>query len=166
MYRSATAILVAAAVLCGCSSGNSGSGGSAAPSGNGIFSLQSQSAAPGGEARVSLRPSDTAGSIVTVISELDYDTAQMQMKKCELSASNASTGKALQVAEPSPGVVRAVLAGDLAPVPLGADLITCTFAVPSNAAKGTVAVHAHGEVSDTTFEDRSFTVEGTVVIGD
>jgi hypothetical protein len=150
--------LAALALLAGCSSGEKTTSQS---TGQGVFALQSQPAAPG-EARVSLRALPNAGPIVTVISEFNYDPA-LHMKACELNAAIGDGGKALHVAEPSPGVLRAVVAGTLDALPQAGDVFTCTFS--ASGSSGPVTIRAHGEVSDATFVDRTFATEATVNVG-
>jgi hypothetical protein len=161
MDRRIVICLATMALLAACSSGENSTSQS---TGQGAFALQSQPAAPG-EARVSLRALAAAGPIVTVISELDYDPARLHMKGCELNAAigDGKTGKALHVAEPSPGVLRAVVAGTLDSLPPTGDIFTCTFT--GSGSSGPVTVRAHGEVSDTTFTDRTFVAEGSVNVG-
>jgi hypothetical protein len=153
--------LAALALLAACSSGEKST--SQNPE-QGVFALQSQPAAAG-EARVSLRTLAAAGPIVTVISEFNYDPARLHMKTCDLNPAigDGKTGKALNVAEPSPGVLRAVVAGTLDALPQTGDVFTCTFSASGSSSP--VTIRAHGEVSDTTFEDRTFATEGTVNIG-
>jgi hypothetical protein len=152
--------VAALALVAACSSGENRTSQSA---GEGMFALQSQAAAAG-EARVSLRALATGGSIVTVISELNYDPTRLRMKACQLSPAlgGGNGGKTLYVAEPSPGVLRAVVAGTLDALPEPGDVFTCTF---SASGSSPVTVRAHGEVSDTTFQDRTFAAEGTVNVG-
>jgi hypothetical protein len=153
--------LAALALLVACSSGEKSTSQNTE---QGMFALQSQPAAPG-EARVSLRALPSAGPIVTVISELNYDPARLRMKACELNAAigDGNNGKSLHVAEPSPGVLRAVVAGTLDALPQTGDVFTCTFS--ASGSSGSVTVRAHGEVSDTTFVDRTFATEATVNVG-
>jgi hypothetical protein len=131
----------------------------------GGFALQSQSAPAAGERRVTLRALSTAGTIITVVGQLNYDTTRLTMKGCEVSSAGAAAGKQLNVAEPSPGLVRTVVVGGLQALPEGSDVLTCTFAPAPGAPAGPVTVRAEGNVSDMSFVDRPFVAEGTVDVG-
>jgi hypothetical protein len=131
----------------------------------GGFALQAQSAPGAGEQRVTLRALSTAGTIITVVGQLNYDTTRLTMKGCEVSSAGAAAGKQLNVAEPSPGLVRTVVVGGLQPLPDGSDVLTCTFAPAPGAPAGPVTVRAEGNVSDMSFVDRPFVAEGTVDVG-
>lgn len=150
-----------ATMLAACSSSqNSG----APQSQQGIVALQQSTSADGGT-RVSVRSLPTAGTIVTMVGQLRYDASQLQMKSCELNpqiGDGTPAGKALQFAEPSPGLISAVVVGGLEPLPQSTELFSCTFAAASGASSGPVTVHADGNVSDTTFEDREFVAEATI----
>ncbi len=163
MDRRTLVIIVSMLALAACSGGSNGSA-SAPQTQQGIFALQSQ-AASAGEAKVSLHTLSSAGTIVTVVSEFNYDAQRLHMKNCQLNPAigDGQTGKALHVAEPSPGVLRAVVAGNLDAIPQPGDVFTCTFSVSGSA--GPVTVQAHGEVSDTTFEDRTFTTQTSINVG-
>ena len=159
--RRAHTLFVLVALLAACSRAANQSQPSTLPS---ELALQAQPAAPGHDTRVSLHAASTAGPIVTLVGELNYDTQRLAMKSCAIDE-KTSAGKALHVAEPVPGTVRAVLAGTLDPLPPAAELLVCTFAVAADAPDGPTTVRAHGEVADTTFEDRPFTTEQIVQIG-
>lgn len=156
-------MLAMVTLLAACS--NSGNAPVSQPSQQGGFALQAQSAPGAGEQRVTLRALPTAGTIITVVGQLKYDTTRLTMKGCEVSSAGAAAGKALNVAEPSPGLVRAVVVGGLKELPDGSDVLTCTFASAPGAPPGPVTVRAEGNVSDMSFVDRPFVAEGTVNIG-
>lgn len=118
-------------------------------------------AATQGETSVSLKSLASAGPIVTLVGEINYDTAQLRMKECRTDGDRA--GKTLHVKESVPGTVRAVLAGSLDPLPPSSEVMTCTFQVTGRS--GQTVVRAHGEVADTTYVDRPFALEQTVRIG-
>jgi hypothetical protein len=140
-----------------------------------IFALEAEGGPPGGEARVRLRSLPTSGTIVTVIGELHYDPERLRLKHCDLNPiiPHRQTSpdrelldtKALYVSEPTPGVLRALVAGGVDPLPPTSELFTCTFGVRVDAPHGPVEVSAHGDVSSPTFDDRNFAAAGEVIIG-
>jgi hypothetical protein len=168
MDRRLVGVLVAGlTALAACSSGSTSTS-SGQKTGQGIFALRAQPAAPGGETQVALHTLDSAGSVVTVISEFDYDAGQLQLKGCVLNpviANAKPNPKALNFAEPSPGVLRAVVAGSLEPLPQASDVFTCTFAVAAGAPSGALNIQAHGDVSNASFEDRTFATNAAVTVG-
>jgi len=120
-----------------------------------------------GDVRVTLRALDSAGPVVTIISQLEYDSARLKMTRCGLNpdiGTGSTTAKVLHVAEPVPGLVRAVVAGTLQALPQAADVLACDFAVRPHAPAGPTTVRAHGDVADNSFADRSFSAEKTIVI--
>jgi hypothetical protein len=128
---------------------------------SGVFALEAEPAASGGEAEVRLPALSDAGSIVTVVGRLTYDPSQLEVKDCRLTAT--APGKSLHWGKPSPGVVSAVVAGDMTNLPAPGDVIACSFAVAGK--KGTTAsVGAEGEVADGNLVDRRFSAAGTVDI--
>lgn len=131
----------------------------------GGFALQTQAAPGTGEQRVTLRALPAAGTIITVVGQLNYDTTRLMMKGCAVSSAGAAAGKQLTVAEPSPGIVRAVVAGGLKELPEGSDVLTCTFAPAPGAPAGAATIHAEGNVADMSFVDRPFAADGTVNVG-
>jgi hypothetical protein len=154
-------VLASFALLAACSSG----GGTSAPQAQqGVFGVKAASAAPGGEARVALHTLPSAGSVVTVVGELDYDTSRLRATGCTVNDA-AAAGKSLSFAEPSPGMLRTVVVGNLEAIATSSDLLTCTFSVAADAPHGPTVVRVHGDVSDAKFEERPFSVEGTVMIG-
>jgi hypothetical protein len=157
-------MLAIVTLLAACSSNSGNAPVSPAPQ-QGAFALQAQSAPGSGEQRVTLHALSTAGTIITVVGQLNYDTTRLTMKGCEVSSAGAAAGKQLNVAEPRPGIVRAVVVGGLQPLPDGSDVLTCTFAPAPGAPAGPVTVHAEGNVSDMSFVDRPFVAEGTVNVG-
>ncbi|MFI5394452.1 MAG: hypothetical protein ACHQ9S_02865 [Candidatus Binatia bacterium] len=156
-------MLAIVTLLAACS--NSGNAPVSQPAQQGAFALQSQSVPGAGEQRVTLHALSTAGTIITVVGQLNYDTTRLTMKGCEVSSAGAAAGKQLNVAEPRPGLVRAVVVGGLQPLPDGSDVLTCTFAPAPGAPAGPVPVHAEGNVSDMSFVARPFVAEGTVDVG-
>ncbi len=131
-----------------------------------VFALQAEDTARD-DVRVTLHSLPTSGPVVTIISELNYDAARLKMKSCGINpqiGDGTEAAKVLHVAEPAPGLVRAVVAGTLAELPQAADVLTCDFAVQPDAPAGPTTVRVHGQVADTTFEDRSFSAEKTIVI--
>jgi hypothetical protein len=151
-------LFVLAGSLAACSSSTPGTSSSQSQSDG--FSLQAQGAGRGGEARVSLKAE--GGTAVTIISEINYDTHALSFKQCSVAAAG---GKTLTVGQPSPGRVRAVLAGDLQPLAPGSEVLSCAFSVSSDAAVGTTDVKINGEMSDASFTNHAFSVGGTVQIG-
>ena len=131
-----------------------------------VFALQAENTS-GDAVRVTLHSLPTSGPVVTIISELDYDTARLKVKRCGINpqiGDGTASAKVLHFAEPEPGVVRTVVAGTLAELPQAADVLACDFAVQPNAPAGQTIVRVHGQVADMTFEDRSFAAEKTIVI--
>lgn len=131
-----------------------------------VFALQAADTA-GRDVRVTLHSLPTSGPVVTIITELDYDSARLKMKSCGINpeiGEGSQSAKVLHMAEPAPGLVRAVVAGTLAELPQAADVLACDFAVQPDAPAGPTTVRVHGQVADTTFEDRSFSAEKTIVI--
>ena len=131
-----------------------------------LFALQAEDTS-GDDVRVTLHSLPTSGPVVTIISELNYDTARLKVKRCGINpkiGDGTETAKVLHFAEPEPGVVRTVVAGTLAELPQAADVLACDFAVQPNAPAGPTIVRVHGQVADTTFEDRDFSAEKTIVI--
>jgi hypothetical protein len=130
----------------------------------GGFALQSESA--GGEAQVTLRSLATAGTVITLVGQLKYDTARLRLKDCAAGREiGPAAGKTLYFKEPIPGVVSAVVEGGLQALPPTTDVLTCTFAAAAGAPGGPATVHAEGNVSDTSFKDRPFVAEATVDVG-
>jgi hypothetical protein len=131
-----------------------------------LFALHADDTS-GDDVRVTLHSLPTSGPVVTIISELDYDSARLKMKQCGINpqiGDGTQTAKVLHFAEPKPGVVRTVVAGTLAELPQAADVLACDFAVQPNAPAGPTIVRVHGQVADMTFEDRDFSAEKTIVI--
>lgn len=155
-------LLAIVAVLAGCSGG--GSSPQAAPQAQGPFALQSQSSGAG-ETRVTLHAAQTAGTIVTLVGQLTYDTSRLSVKGCEIGSGPSGAGKSLSFAEPVPGTVRTVVQGGLQPLPAATDILSCTFAAAPGAPAGPATVHAEGTVADTSLADRSFSADGTVKTG-
>lgn len=132
----------------------------------GGFALQSESAS--GAARVTLHALPAAGTIVTLIGQLNYDTSRLTMTSCEISGqigAGTAAGKTLHFKEPAPGVIRAVVEGGLQALPPAADVLTCTFAAAPGAPAGPVTVRAQGNVADMSLKDRPFVAEATVDVG-
>lgn len=151
-------ICAMACVAAGCSSG----GGGGVSTGSGGFALQTRAARAGGETTVGLRADAAAGTVVTLIGNLRYDRDRLQVKDCTLT--DMGSGKDLTWAEPSPGLVSAVVVGGLQPLPADAEVFSCRFAVNAGAGGKAAAIRAEGEVSDTTLVDRPFAVEARVAI--
>jgi hypothetical protein len=131
-----------------------------------VFALQAEDTSADA-VRVTLHSLPTSGPVVTIISELNYDSARLKMKQCGINpqiGDGTETAKVLHFAEPQPGLVRTVVAGTLAELPQAADVLACDFAVQPNAPAGPTIVRVHGQVADMTFEDRSFAAEKTIVI--
>jgi hypothetical protein len=128
----------------------------------GIFGIQAESSSPG-EAQVRVRSLPTAGTVVTVVSQLRYDPARLKVKDCAIGA-GASVGKQLQWAEPQAGLVTAVVAGGLQPLPPESELMSCTFSVVRGAPKGAASVSVRGDVAEKPYEERPFSADSTVVI--
>jgi len=131
-----------------------------------VFALQAADTASD-DVRVTLHSLPTAGPVVTIITEMDYDTDRLKMKSCDINpqiGERSAPAKVLHLAEPAPGLVRAVVAGSLAELPQAADVLACDFAVLPNAPDGPTTLRVHGQVADMTFEDRSFSAEKTIVI--
>jgi hypothetical protein len=132
----------------------------------GGFALQSESVSGG--ARVTLHALPAAGTIVTLIGQLNYDPSRLTMTNCEIAGqvgAGTAAGKALHFKEAAPGVIRAVVEGGLQALPAGSDVLTCTFTAAPGAPSGPATVHAQGDVSDTGLVDRRFTAETTVTVG-
>lgn len=130
----------------------------------GIFALRSEPLG-NGETQVALHSLSTAGTIITVVSQIDYDTKRLSMRGCEIGQSigaGTAAGKTLHFAEPTPGIVRAVIEGGLQALPPMADVLTCTFATAPGTPPGPVMLQAHGNVADMSFVDRGFAAEATV----
>jgi len=131
-----------------------------------VFALEGADTA-GGDVHLTLHALPTAGPVVTIIGELNYDSARLKMTRCGISpeiGAGSKSAKVLHLAEPAPGLVRAVVAGTLEDLPQAADVLACDFAVQPNAPAGPTVVRVRGQVADTTFEDRSFAAEKTIVI--
>lgn len=131
-----------------------------------VFALQAENTSHD-DVRVTLHSLPTSGPVVTIITQLDYDTARLKMKDCGINPAigeGTASAKVLHLAEPVPGTVRAVVAGTLAELPQAADVLACNFAVQPGAPAGPTTLRVHGAVADTTFEDRSFATEKTIVI--
>ncbi len=122
--------------------------------------LITQNPAPG-QVRVTLHSLTTAGPIVTVIGEINYDPTRLQWQDC--ASDGQSAGKDLHVREAAPGTLRLVLAGSLTPLPANSEVAACVFAVIGKN-RTPVTIRAHGEVADTTFADRPFDLTQTVAI--
>ncbi len=164
MRKSITCLALVIAVA-GCSSGGGGSSPSSAPQPQqGPLALQSQSTGSG-ETQVTLQARADAGTIVTLVGQLDYDVSRLSVKGCTLGSGPSNAGKSLSFAEPVPGVVRTIVQGGLQPLPEGSDILSCTFAAVAGAPTGDATVHAHGTVADTTLADRSFSSDSTVKVG-
>ncbi|MFQ5668142.1 MAG: hypothetical protein ACE5I7_17140 [Candidatus Binatia bacterium] len=165
--RARSSVIAVVAILAGCSNGGIGSGAAVRPE-QGVLAVQARGAAPGAEAQVQLKVLPGAGPIVTIVSELNYDPTRLTMQRCSIDptiGAGTAAGKSLHVAEPTPGVIRTVVEGGLAALPAESGVLHCAFTVAPQAGAGPTAVRVHGEVADTTFEDRAFSAEGTVVIG-
>ena len=131
-----------------------------------LFALEGTESSAG-DVHVTLHSLPTSGPVVTIIGELNYDSARLKMTNCGINpdiGEGSKTAKVLHLAEPSPGLIRAVIAGTLEELPKAADVLACDFAVQPNAPTGPTIVRVHGQVADTTFEDRSFSAEKTIVI--
>lgn len=163
MRKSKMLVSVAAmALLIGCQSGGNSQGQNPQSA---QFALRTSSA--GGEAGVTLH-SAAAGPYVTLIGELTYDASQLTFKDCVLSAGISKTsgvGNTLNVFQPAPGRVRAVVVGGLEPLPQATDWFTCRFDVAAGSPRGTAAVSLRGNVADTNYVDQIFTADGSVKIG-
>lgn len=159
-------LLAIVALLAGCS------GGGNAPvqqsqTQQGGFALQSAAAA-GGATRVTLHAQSSAGTIITLVGQLTYDTSRLKVQGCEIGkdvGSGTAAGKALHFAEPVPGTVRTVVEGGLQPLPPNTDVLTCTFAPVPGAPAGAAAIRAEGNVADMSYVDRPFAADGTVKVG-
>jgi hypothetical protein len=154
--------VAAMALLIGCQSGGNNQGQNPQSAG---FALQTSSA--GGKASVTLR-SSAGGPYGTLIGELTYDASQLTFKDCVLSASisdSSGVGNTLNVFQPAPGRVRAVMVGGLEPLPQATDWFTCRFDVAAGSPRGTAAVSLRGNVADTNYVDEIFTADGSVKIG-
>ena len=161
--KKSVGLVAIVAVLAGCSGG--GSSPPAAPQTQpGPFALQAQSAG-GGDTRVTLHASSAAGTIITLVGQLSYDTSRLNIKGCEIASAASTAGKSLHFAEPVPGIVRTVVEGGLQPLPEATDVLTCTFTQAPGAPAGQASVHAQGNVSDMSFTDRPFAADGTVQVG-
>ena len=156
-------MLAIVAVLAACSGNGNTAVQQAAPQ-QGAFALQAQST--GGGAQVTLRSLATAGTVITLVGQLKYDTARLQLTDCAAGPEiGAAAGKTLHFKEPVPGVVRTVVEGGMQPLPPTTDVLTCTFAAVAGAPSGPASVRAEGNVADMSFVDRPFTAEATVTIG-
>lgn len=159
--------VAAMALLVGCQSGGGNSPAGSAQTSSSQFALRTSSAPAGGEARVTLH-SAAAGPYVTLIGELTYDANRLTFKDCTLGSdvhTSSGVGNTLNVFQPSPGLVRAVVAGGLEPLPQATDWFTCRFDVAAGSPRGTAAVSLRGNVADTNFTDETFTVDGSVTVG-
>jgi hypothetical protein len=159
-------LLAIVTVLAACSQSENTAVQPASQPQQGGFALQSEST--GGAAQVTLSASAAAGTIVTLIGQLNYDTSRLTMQNCEIGAdigAGTAAGKTLYFKEPTPGVIRAVVAGGLQALPPAADVLTCTFAAAPGAPAGPVTVRAQGNVADMSLKDRPFVAEATVDVG-
>ncbi len=119
----------------------------------------------GGKTRVTLRSVATAEAIITLVGQLNYDPSRLSLKGCEIGreiGAGTASGKALHVAEPTLGIVRAVIEGGLRSLPPNVELMICTFAAVPGAPSGPVTVHAEGSVADLSFVDRLFVLNAIV----
>jgi hypothetical protein len=131
-----------------------------------VFALQAADTAHDA-VHVTMRSLPTSGPVVTIITQLDYDSARLKMKSCDISpeiGAGSKAAKVLHLAEPQPGLVRAVVAGTLEELPKAGDVLACDFTVQPNAPAGPTTLRIHGDVADMTFEDRAFSTEKTIVI--
>src|SRR5512139_523407 len=155
-------MLAMVALLAGCS-GNGSAPVQQSPTQQGAFAIRSASA-NGGTTRVTLHADSTAGTIITLVGQLKYDTSRLKVQGCEIGTgigAGTTAGKTLHFAEPAPGVVRTVVEGGLQPLPQDTDILTCTFAPASGAPAGQASIRAEGNVSDMSFVDRPFAADGT-----
>jgi len=129
----------------------------------GIFAIEAQDAAPGGEAQVRVRSLPTSGTVVTVVSQLTYDSSRLKVKDCAIGT-GGTVGKQLQWAEPQQGMVTAVVAGGLEPLPQESELLHCSFTVVPGTS-GSASLSIHGGVADKPYEEREFSAQGAVIIG-
>jgi len=162
MHRGFLVTITTALVLAGCQGG----GGTATGPGQGVFALQAQGAARGGEARVTMRSLPSAGAVVTLVGQLSFDADRLAVTGCELApkVTDVVAAKALHWAQPQPGTVRAVVVGGLDALPAETDVVTCTFTVKADAPRGTTTVRADGDVSDTTLQERVYTAQTTLEV--
>jgi hypothetical protein len=129
------------------------------------FTIQTSPAPRGGETRAIVHASASSGSMLTMIGELTYDASRLTLKECAMSP-GVGGGASLSTFPPAPGLVRAVVTGGAQPLPQGADLFSCTFTVAADAPSGSMPVTLHGDVADESFQDHTFTAEGTAVVAD
>ncbi len=131
-----------------------------------VFALDAENTSRD-DVRVTLHSLPTSGPVVTIVTQFDYDTERLKMKDCTISpeiGKGTASAKVLHLAEPQPGLVRAVVVGKLEELPTVANVMACDFKVRPGAPAGPTVVRVHGQVADTTFEDRSFATEKTIVI--
>ncbi len=158
-------ILAMVTLLAACS----GNGGSPAPQSQpqpqqGPLTLQSQASGTG-DTTVTLHASEAAGTIITLVGQLQYDTSRLSMKGCQIGTdigAGTTAGKNLHFAEVAPGTVRAVVEGGLQALPPAADILTCTFSRVSGAPSGGASIHADVKVADMSFVDRPLSADATV----
>ncbi len=131
------------------------------------MTMQNETALAGQEVRLNVRAVADAPRVVTMIAEMEYDAARLTTRGCEISpgiGEKTAAGKSLSVLSPTPGLIRAVLAGSLQPVPGNTDVFSCTFAVAAGAPAGAAPVRLHGEVADAAFADYAFVADANVII--
>jgi hypothetical protein len=142
-------------------------GGASAPAAvqfeKGLFAVEAEGAARGSEAKVRLRVAKGAGDLNVIIAQVEYDTARMKLKSCDI---DPNAGKQLLSLEQTPGQVRTIVTGSPDPLPAEGGVFSCAFTVAADAKPGPTVVRIEGDVSDTAFTDHSFREEATVVVTD
>lgn len=114
--------------------------------------------APGQEVTVPIGLIPNERQIVTIAPlEFRFDSGALTFRRC-LRSVGVSRGKQVTAALVEDGLVRVVLAGDLAPLAEGA-VIGCTFAASPSAIGSSNLVFQRAEVADGAFND--FTASGT-----
>jgi len=140
-------------------------GGASAPAApqfeKGLFAVEAEGGSKGGEAKVRLRVAKGAGDLNVIIAQVEYDTARMKLKNCDI---DPAAGKQLLSLEQTPGKVRTIVTGSPDPLPAEGAVFACSFAVAGDAQAGPTVVRIEGDVSDTEFVDHSFREEVTLQV--
>lgn len=164
MHRQSVAVVILLGIF-GCSSGGGTGQAPAASPQNRLVSLRQDHNADG-SVRVTVSSLSTAGPIVTLSGELDFDSSRLSLQGCAIAPQideNSASGKSLSFAERSPGVVGTVVMGGLEVLPQSADLFACTFQPLPNAPTGSASIQVSGDVADTTFVDRPYVAAAAIV---
>jgi hypothetical protein len=157
-------LMLAITVVAGCN--RSGQPGTPA-SGTSLARVETSGGAAGEDVTVNVVLTDAEKDIVTVISELRFDSQAFTLEGCSAADEGPGSGgnKGLHCAQPKAGVMRCVVAGDLNVLTPNRVLYSCRLEVAPEGTPGSYRIELSGEAANTQYVDLPYEDSTDVTVG-